>query len=58
MEITKYPSGRESYDFIVSKRHFVQLLSAFISEDNKCGDWWLPTKDGKQLKLIVEEEIA
>ncbi len=56
MNITKYKSGRESYDFKISKRHFAEFVGASAKADDKCGNWWLATEDGKQLKLIVEDE--
>lgn len=55
MEITKYPSGKESYDFKINREDLVGLLSSVI-ENNNSYEWWLPTKDGEQLKLIVEED--
>lgn len=54
MEITKYRDGKESYDFKISKKCLVGLLSSVI-ENNGSYQYWLPTKDGEQLKLIVEE---
>lgn len=54
MKITKYKSGRESYDFKVNRKDLVKLLTSVI-ENNKGYNYWLPTGDGKQVKLIIEE---
>jgi hypothetical protein len=56
VKITKYKSGRESYDFKISRHHFTRLISGVVEADNKCGSWWLPTENGEQLKLIVEDK--
>jgi len=56
MKITKYKGGRESYDFKISRKHLVELLSSVI-ENNSSYQWWLPTKDGETVKLIVEERV-
>jgi hypothetical protein len=54
MKITKYRNGRESYDFKINKKDLVGLLSSVI-ENNSSYEWWLPTKDGQSIKLIVED---
>lgn len=56
MRITKYKSGKESYDFKIDRRDLVGLLTSVI-ENNRGYNYWLPTKDGEQVKLIVEERV-
>ena len=54
MEITKHPSGRESYNFTIRRDNFIKLLSSVI-ENNSSYEWWLPVKSGEWIKLTVEE---
>ena len=54
MNITKYPSGRESYDFTINRSNLLKLLTS-VAENNNSYEYWLPTKSKELVKLMIEE---
>jgi hypothetical protein len=55
VNITKYPTGRESYDFTISRSNLLKLLIS-VAENNNSYEYWLPTKSKELVKLIIKED--
>ena len=44
-------------EYKISKGEFAQFIGYAAKEDDKCGSWWLSTTDGKQIRIMVGEDL-
>ena len=60
MKITKYESGRESYDFEINKQDMERFISSLIKDvvkdGVKFGYYWINPLGEELIKLIVKED--
>ena len=60
MKITKYESGRESYDFEINKQDMERFISSLVKDvvkdGVKSGYYWINPLGEELIKLIVKED--
>ena len=60
MKITKYKSGRESYDFEINKQDMERFISGLVKDivkdGVKAGYYWINPLGEELIKLIVKED--
>jgi len=60
VKITKYESGRESYDFEINKQDMERFISSLVKDvvkdGVKSGYYWINPLGEELIKLIVKED--